>query len=339
MTHPEIPYSQLHPEYNHGFGRDREVPLGPIVGRRLRHGIFTGALVNAHFVQDGKPWQTQNLSAYPTWLALARVYYLVDWLQIAHHNIANGTASRMQSIVPLLPASNLRAANLVEATVNFSVRQDCVCFLRALRREGEASLTRVLETEVSEAHTARMGRGRPAHRAEGLERHESKGHVCDVPGGDGIRNEAGGEGWCSDCWRRTLRGTVQICDRALTQFSAVWRVRWVVAPPTPSGAHEAYLLRSQRRRARLRRPGGAGGCGVGCVYTTFWLHVQRPTGFVGCLRIANLVNVEDPSDSKRFDKRLVKQLAGFAPYIRQPNRLAPSTGNLPACFLRRACIL
>ena len=148
MLNPQVPFSQLPPEYNHGFGRDREVPLGPVVGRRLRHGIFAGALVNAHFVQNGKPWQAQNLSAYPAWLTVARVQYLVEWLEIAYYSVANRTAARMSIMVPLNESVDSRSSNVLQANLGFSLRQQCVCFLRMLHREGEASIMQVLDAEV-----------------------------------------------------------------------------------------------------------------------------------------------------------------------------------------------
>ena len=36
--------------------------------------MFGQAVINIHFVMDGKPWQRQNLSTYPMWLAVGRMY-------------------------------------------------------------------------------------------------------------------------------------------------------------------------------------------------------------------------------------------------------------------------
>ena len=45
--------------------------------------MFGQAAINIHFVMDGKPWQRQNLTVYPAWLATARLYQIFQWQQLA----------------------------------------------------------------------------------------------------------------------------------------------------------------------------------------------------------------------------------------------------------------
>lgn len=77
-----LPRTSLSTVYNYAFRRDRE-RLPPDAGRLLRAGIFGDIAVNIHFVADGKPWQHQNLTAYPGWLAAARLWYVSQWHKLA----------------------------------------------------------------------------------------------------------------------------------------------------------------------------------------------------------------------------------------------------------------
>ncbi|KAL1511544.1 hypothetical protein AB1Y20_006338 [Prymnesium parvum] len=148
LAHPHVRHGQLHSEYNYGFGRDRELPLGHRIGRRLRYGLISGSLVNAHFVQDGKPWEVQNLSGYPSWKATARAAYLHEWLTVAYHLLANRTAARLRALFPLARGDVRPLSGQLHAILDLPTRQQCVCFLRALQREGEDVAWRVFDAEL-----------------------------------------------------------------------------------------------------------------------------------------------------------------------------------------------
>lgn len=77
-----LPRTELPTVYNYAFRRDRE-RLPYAIGRRLRHGMFARVAVNIHFVQDGKPWEAQNLTRYPMWLSAARVWHVKEWWDLA----------------------------------------------------------------------------------------------------------------------------------------------------------------------------------------------------------------------------------------------------------------
>ncbi|KAL3921403.1 MAG: hypothetical protein SGPRY_004916, partial [Prymnesium sp.] len=149
-AHPQIPWNNLHPEYNYGFGRDREPPLSHRANHRLRHGMIAGALVNAHFVQDGKPWQHQQLDEYPPWLATARVAYLQEWLHVAYRILSNKSTEKFQILFPLSPKGSADfMPPPLHSIVNYPFRQICGCFLRKLQREGAERVNQLLRSEIS----------------------------------------------------------------------------------------------------------------------------------------------------------------------------------------------
>ena len=77
-----LPRVNLPTVYNYAYRRDRD-RLPPPIGRRIRHGFFARAVVNIHFVRDGKPWQRQNLTDYPMYLIAARLQHVDEWRGIA----------------------------------------------------------------------------------------------------------------------------------------------------------------------------------------------------------------------------------------------------------------
>ena len=77
-----LPRVNLPTVYNYAYRRDRD-RLPPPIGRRIRHGFFARAVVNIHFVRDGKPWQRQNLTDYPMYLVAARLQHVDEWRGIA----------------------------------------------------------------------------------------------------------------------------------------------------------------------------------------------------------------------------------------------------------------
>lgn len=150
--------------YNYGFRRDRE-RLPYDVARRLRHGLFSQQIVNVHFVADGKPWQLQNLTVYPMWLLVSRLYYVSEWLTLARKMRPRLPYLRLADIerraigpigLAVLRASALRNTSL-KAMVDERTLQRCRCFLRNLHRDKKADAMLLLRR----ASKAEMPRATP----------------------------------------------------------------------------------------------------------------------------------------------------------------------------------
>ena len=126
--------------YNYAFRRDRE-RLPASEGRRLRAGMFgQTATINVHFVSDGKPWQLQNLTHYPSWLASARIWYVSEWHRLARSmrphpfEIMTGAELRLLGDVQHFRWAQQSRAPLLGATTA-KARRDCRCFLKSLQDE------------------------------------------------------------------------------------------------------------------------------------------------------------------------------------------------------------
>ena len=149
--------------YNYAYRRDRE-RLPYTVGHRLRHGLIEQQIINVHFVADGKPWQRQQLDAYPLWLLAARLHHLRDWL-----NVARSIQPKLDSgKVQLTPSerANLGAAlfdalrntttltrrngssthryRLPASLVDADSSRRCRCFMRSLSRDKKADALELL---------------------------------------------------------------------------------------------------------------------------------------------------------------------------------------------------
>ena len=164
-ANPALPRFSLPATYNYAFRRDRE-RLPPQLSRRLRHGMFAQAAINIHFVMDGKPWQRQNLTVYPAWLATARLYQIFQWQQLAQALQPSLlelrlTASELRTLGPdalrrpLRAAASKRSNETLIGLVDGRTRLACRCFLRGLGSEPKADPGEVLLEE------ARMGGNTP----------------------------------------------------------------------------------------------------------------------------------------------------------------------------------
>lgn len=156
-ANPDLPRYALPTTYNYAFRRDRE-RLPPPLSRRLRRGMFGQAAINIHFVMDGKPWQRQNLSTYPMWLAVARMYQVYQW-----HNLAQALQPSLQDLRltraeheslgpnglrrPLLHAASKRSNDSLAGLVGGRTRLGCRCYLRSLAVDAENDPLAVLQEE------------------------------------------------------------------------------------------------------------------------------------------------------------------------------------------------
>ena len=123
--------------YNYAFRRDRE-RLPPADSKRLRAGIFgQTAIVSIHFVADGKPWQVQNLTGYPSWRMSARIWYVSEWHRLARSLqpplLAVTTATELGIFGD---SESFRTAQQslrhLSGVISGSERRMCRCFLRGV---------------------------------------------------------------------------------------------------------------------------------------------------------------------------------------------------------------
>lgn len=156
-ANPGLPRYALPATYNYAFRRDRE-RLPPPLSRRLRHGMFGQAAINIHFVMDGKPWQRQNLSAYPMWLAVARMYQVYQWHQLAqalqpslqdlHLTRVEQEALGPKGLRRSLPrVVSKRSNDTLVGLVDGRTRLGCRCYLRSLAADSENDPLAVLQEE------------------------------------------------------------------------------------------------------------------------------------------------------------------------------------------------
>ena len=156
-ANPGLPRYALPATYNYAFRRDRE-RLPPPLSRRLRHGMFGQAAINIHFVMDGKPWQRQNLSAYPMWLAVARMYQVYQWHQLAQAlqpslQDLRLTRVEQEALGPkglrrsLLRVASKRSNDTLVGLVDGRTRLGCRCYLRSLAADSENDPLAVLQEE------------------------------------------------------------------------------------------------------------------------------------------------------------------------------------------------
>ena len=154
---PELPRYALPSTYNYAFRRDRE-RLPPPLSRRLRRGMFGQAAINIHFVMDGKPWQRQNLSTYPMWLAVARMYQVYQWHQLAQAlqpslQDLHLTRDEQESLWPhglrrpLLRAASKRSNDTLVGLIGGRTRLGCRCYLRSLAADADNDPLAALQEE------------------------------------------------------------------------------------------------------------------------------------------------------------------------------------------------
>ena len=156
-ANPGLPRYALPATYNYAFRRDRE-RLPPPLSRRLRHGMFGQAAINVHFVMDGKPWQRQNLSAYPVWLAVTRIYQVCQWHQLAQAlkpslQDLHLTRVEQEALGPkglrrsLLRVASKRSNDTLVGLVDGRTRLGCRCYLYSLAADSENDPRAVLQEE------------------------------------------------------------------------------------------------------------------------------------------------------------------------------------------------
>ena len=156
-ANPGLPRYALPATYNYAFRRDRERLPAPL-SRRLRHGMFGQAAINVHFVMDGKPWQRQNLSAYPVWLAVTRIYQVYQWHQLAQAlqpslQDLHLTRVEQEALGPkglrrsLLRVASKRSNDTLVGLVDGRTRLGCRCYLYSLAADSENDPLAVLREE------------------------------------------------------------------------------------------------------------------------------------------------------------------------------------------------
>ena len=145
--------------YNYAFRRDRE-RLPYTLAHRLRHGLVghfkssgtRGELIMVHFVQDGKPWQPQQLTSYPPWLLAVRLFHITDWLGIARlikPTLFSSTVSISDSERQLLgpkaktifKGGRKNEVSAMSALVDRDAFRRCRCFIRGLADDPMANQT------------------------------------------------------------------------------------------------------------------------------------------------------------------------------------------------------
>ena len=136
-----LPRASLPTVYNYAFRRDRE-RLPYREAKRLRHGVFEGVAVSIHFVADGKPWQRQNLTTYPSWLAAARLWYVNQWHELSRsvrpgllQSLSHQELSAFGDLEPLRVAQNPNLTLL--GVADSTARLSCRCFVRGLLSGGQ----------------------------------------------------------------------------------------------------------------------------------------------------------------------------------------------------------
>jgi len=140
--------------YNYAFRRDRE-RLPYAIAHRLRHGLVEQQIVNVHFVADGKPWQRQQLQAYPLWLLATRLHHLREWLAMARairpklNGGAVGLTSAEHALVGTRGLDAMRTpdgrnASRFAELVDSSSHRRCRCFMRSLTQDRKADALQLL---------------------------------------------------------------------------------------------------------------------------------------------------------------------------------------------------
>ena len=120
--------------------------------------MFGQAAINIHFVMDGKPWQRQNLSTYPMWLAVGRMYQVYLWHQLAQAlqpslQELHLTQDEQESLGPvglrrpLLHTASKRSNATLVGLVGGRTRLGCRCYLRSLAADAENDPSAVLREE------------------------------------------------------------------------------------------------------------------------------------------------------------------------------------------------
>ena len=120
--------------------------------------MFGQAAINVHFVMDGKPWQRQNLTVYPMWLAAARMYQVYQWHQLARAlqpSLHELHLSRVEQealgpnglLRPLLHVTSKRSNDTLVGLVDGRARLGCRCYLRSLDADAENDPKMVLQEE------------------------------------------------------------------------------------------------------------------------------------------------------------------------------------------------
>ena len=157
--------------YNYAFRRDRE-RLPYVISHRLRHGMVghfkssgtRGELIMVHFVQDGKPWQPQQLAGYPQWLLATRLFHLRDWLKVARllkpvlfSDKVRLTEAERRLLGPAAPdafrqGSRNEAKGFVSLINSESLRR-CRCFVRNLAHDRQANQT----SKLAQRHASKHG--------------------------------------------------------------------------------------------------------------------------------------------------------------------------------------
>lgn len=155
-----LPRAEMPTVYNYAFRRDRE-RLPHAIGRQLRHGMFVQVAVNVHFVQDGKPWQWQNLTVYPMWLLAARAYHAYQWIRLAKSRspaLAEVKWSKKESLSFASTDTLLRSTSrpTLSSVLDLEALRLCRCFLRGITKDKKAD--QVLQEQAAAAK-ARSGSG------------------------------------------------------------------------------------------------------------------------------------------------------------------------------------
>ena len=145
--------------YNYAFRRDRE-RLPYAVSHRLRHGLIghfksvgtRGEVVMLHFVQDGKPWERQELASYPPWLLAVRLFHVANWQNLArkvkpelfNDHVRLGLAeTRMLggAATGALQQGRRNKAKALSSIVDAESFRRCRCFVRGLARDAKANIS------------------------------------------------------------------------------------------------------------------------------------------------------------------------------------------------------
>jgi hypothetical protein len=137
-----LPRAELPTVYNYAFRRDRE-RLPHSIGKQLRHGMFVRVAVNVHFVQDGKPWQLQNLTVYPMWLLTARAHHVHEWVRMARrHTVALDnvvwTEEEKEAFGSTLALLQSTSRPALGGVLDAEALRLCRCYLRGIAKDWKA---------------------------------------------------------------------------------------------------------------------------------------------------------------------------------------------------------
>lgn len=157
-----LPRTELPTVYNYAFRRDRE-RLPHSIGKQLRHGLFVRIAVNVHFVQDGKPWQLQNMTVYPIWLLGARAHHVHEWMRLAKRHSAalfdvGWTQQEREAFGPTAALLQSTSRPVLGGVLDAEALRLCRCFLRG----GDRRADPLLLLQQAAAAEARGGGGEPA---------------------------------------------------------------------------------------------------------------------------------------------------------------------------------